>query len=280
MNFEGRVAVVTGGGSGIGLGIVRALAKRGMKLVIADLSEPALEAAVAEVAGQSGEAIGQICDVSNLEAVQALAETTLSQFGQVNVLCNNAGVGLPTPAGKMNLDMWRWIIEVNLLGPINGVSAFLPHIEESGEGHISTTASLAGLIAPEFMGAYAASKHGCVGFMASLERELRVRNSPIRASVLCPAAVNTNISKNSVTHRPARKDAPPQAQKDREKGKSIQASLTQGLDPDLVGETLARAIAKEQFWVMTHPELFSELERQLQSLITDHTLTKANVGLG
>lgn len=280
MNFEGKVAVVTGGGSGIGLGIVRALAKRGMKLVIADLNETNLKTAEAEINENGGEAFAQICDVSDIEAVQALADATLSRYGQVNVLCNNAGVGLPTPFAQIDLDVWRWIIDVNLWGPINGVQAFLPHIEKAGAGHISSTSSLAGLIAPEFGGAYAAAKHGCIGFMTALERELRSRNSPIHASVLCPAAVKTNISRNSALNQPTNKSVSRQEKVGRDKGQSIQSSLSQGIDPDLVGEQLADAISREKFWVMTHPEMFDELARQMQALVTDQTLTKANIGLG
>ena len=279
MHFDDRVAVVTGGASGIGLGIVRALSKRGMKLVIADLDEQGVRRAVAETVDAGGEAIGQICDVSDPEAMHSLADATLSQFGAVHVLCNNAGVGLPTPAHKMNLSDWRWIIEVNLWGAINGVNAFLPHLEKAEQAHINTTSSLAGLIAPEFMGAYAAAKHGCIGFMTSLERELRVRQSAVRTSVLCPAAVDTNISRTSVLHRPDARQAKDAHRGDRDKGKSIQASLSKGMSPDKVGEILADAISKERFWVMTHPELFKELTAQVDALVSDQTLTTANVGL-
>ena len=107
MEFQDRVAVVTGGASGIGLGMVRAFAKRGMKLVIADLDEAALSRAVQEVTAGGGEAVSQVCDVSDRDAVQALADKTIATYGKVNVLCNNAGVGIPTPVKKMKLSDWK-----------------------------------------------------------------------------------------------------------------------------------------------------------------------------
>ena len=125
-DFEGRVAVVTGGASGIGLGMSRAFAKRGMKLVIADLDEEALAAAVKEFEANGTEVASRLTDVSKLEEIEALAELTLSEYGKVNVLCSNAGVGIPTSARKMKLNDWKWIIDVDLWGPIYGLNVFLP----------------------------------------------------------------------------------------------------------------------------------------------------------
>ena len=158
--FTDRVAVITGGASGIGLGMARALAARGMRLSIADLDEATLAAAVAEFEAAGVEVIGTTVDVSDLDSVQRLADVTMERFGQVNVLCNNAGVGIPTSARNMKLKDWKWIIDVDLWGPIYGVNVFLPLIEASGEGHVNSTSSMAGLISSGMMGAYNVAKHG------------------------------------------------------------------------------------------------------------------------
>ncbi len=274
-DFEGRIAVVTGGASGIGLGMVRAFASRGMHLVIADLDQTSLDAAVAEVQASGGQAIGQICDVSKLEAVQGLADLAIETYGKVNVLCNNAGVGIPTSARNMKLDDWEWIINVDLWGPIYGVKVFLPLIEEAGEGHINSTSSMAGLISSGMMGAYNVAKHGVVALMAAVERELRAKKSPITASVLCPGPINTNISRNSVEYRPNRAKPKADGNNAGKMASSIQAALEEGMPPNEVGELVANAISENKFWILTHPWWAKGVQRQLDALVEDQTLTKA-----
>lgn len=276
MEFEGRVAVVTGGASGIGLGMVRSFARRGMRLVIADLDEAAIEKAVNEVIDAGGEAVGKRCDVSSLEQIESLAETTIDTYGKVNVLCNNAGVGIPTTvSGGMKLADWKWIIDVDLWGPIYGTHVFLPLIEEAGEGHINSTSSMAGLISAARMGAYNVAKHGVVALMAATERELRSKKSAITASVLCPGPINTNISFNSVTYRPGKKKPSSDGEKSGQVAKAIQESLEQGMHPDEVGELVADAIENNKFWVLTHPRWAKGMQKQLDALIEDQTLTRA-----
>ncbi len=274
MEFKDRVAVVTGGASGIGLGMVRAFSKRGMKVVIADLGEETLAASVKEINDRGGNAIGQLCDVSKLEDVQALADKTIETYGKVNILCNNAGVGIPTSARKMKLEDWKWIIDVDLWGPIYGVNVFLPLIEESGEGHINSTSSMAGLISSGMMGAYNVAKHGVVALMAATERELRIKKSPITASVLCPGPINTNISFNSVTYRPGKKKPKADGDSTGKMASAIQESLEQGMQPDEVGELVANSIAEEKFWILTHPRWAKAVQKQLDALVDDQSLTR------
>ncbi|MFT7246945.1 MAG: NAD(P)-dependent dehydrogenase (short-subunit alcohol dehydrogenase family) [Candidatus Azotimanducaceae bacterium] len=273
-DFSGRVAVVTGGASGIGLGMVRAFAQRGMKIVVADLDDAALATTLAELANNNIEAIGQRCDVSKLDEVEALAAVAMERFGQVNVLCNNAGVGIPTPASRFKIDDWKWIIDVDLWGPIYGVKTFLPLIEEAGEGHINSTSSMAGLISTATLSAYSVAKHGVVALMAALERELRAKKSPITASVLCPGPINTNISQHSVDYRPSHQDKPKRPPKENKTTASIQASLEAGMQPDEVGELVANAIETNKFWVLTHPHWAKGVQKQLDALRSDQTLTR------
>ena len=274
-DFEGRVAVVTGGASGIGLGMARAFAKRGMHIVVADMDQAALDNVVSELQGAGAQAVGQVCNVAQLDEVQALADFTLEKFGQVNVLCNNAGVGIPTSARNMKLDDWEWIINVDLWGPIYGTKVFLPLLEEAGEGHINATSSMAGLISSGMMGAYNVAKHGVVALMAATERELRAKKSPITASVLCPGPINTNISRNSVGYRPNKAKPKADGNKAGKMASNIQASLEQGMPPDEVGELVAKAIADNKFWILTHPHWAKGVQKQLDALITDQTLTRA-----
>ena len=273
--FQGKTAVITGGASGIGLGIARALAARGMNLVIGDLDAAAMQTAEREFTAQGIDVATQTCDVSSLDAVQALADTAMHRHGAVHVVCNNAGVGIPTSARNMKLDDWKWIIDVDLWGPIYGAKVFVPLLEASGEGHINATSSMAGLISSGMMGAYNVAKHGVVALMAALERELRAKKSTVRASVLCPGPINTNISRNSVTYRPGQ--AKPQADGDKQGrvAENIQASLEQGMAPNDVGELVASAIEPEKFWILTHPHWAKAVQKQLDALMTDQSLTKA-----
>ncbi|MFT4677656.1 MAG: NAD(P)-dependent dehydrogenase (short-subunit alcohol dehydrogenase family) [Candidatus Azotimanducaceae bacterium] len=272
--FSGKVAVVTGGASGIGLGMVRAFAERDMKIVVADLDDDAIKATLEELSSKGIEAIGQRCDVAKLEQVEALAAATMQRFGQVNVLCNNAGVGIPTPTSRFKLDDWEWIINVDLWGPIYGVKTFLPLIEEAGEGHINSTSSMAGLISTSTLSAYSVAKHGVVALMAALERELRHKKSAITASVLCPGPINTNISQHSVDYRPSHQDKPKRPPKENKTTASIQASLEAGMQPDEVGELVAQAIVDNKFWILTHPHWAKGVQKQLDALREDQTLTR------
>ena len=173
--FSGRTAVITGGASGIGLGMARSFAKRGMQLVLADLNEELLQAAQQEFSDAGVAVVSQICDASKLDEVERLAETAMDTFGGVHVVCSNAGVGIPTSARNVKLSDWEWIINVDLWGPIYAVKTFLPLIEAQGEGHINATSSMAGLISSQMMGAYNVAKHGVVALMAATERELRAK---------------------------------------------------------------------------------------------------------
>lgn len=273
--FTDRVAVVTGGASGIGLGIARALGQRGMKLMIADLNEATIESAVRALRVEGVQAEGVRCDVSKLEDVEGLAAATLERFGTVHVLCNNAGVGLPTSSRNIKLEDWKWIIDVDLWGPIYGLKVFTPLIEAAGEGHITSTASMAGLISANKMGAYSVAKHGVVALMCALERELRSKKSSITASVLCPGPINTNISFNSLSYRPERADAVKTSTIKGRQGASIQASLESGMAPDEVGNLVVDAIENQKFWILTHPHWAKGVQRQLDALREDQSLTKA-----
>ncbi|MGI9597715.1 MAG: SDR family NAD(P)-dependent oxidoreductase [Acidimicrobiales bacterium] len=274
-DLQGRVAVVTGGASGIGLGMARAFAGAGMKLVIGDLDKGALEQVQEELTVAGADVVGRLCDVSQLSEIEALADLAVDSYGGVNVLCNNAGIGIPTATHKMKLDDWKWIIDVDLWGPIYGVNVFLPLIEERGEGHINATSSMAGLMAGQMMGAYNVAKHGVVALMATLQRDLRGRNSPVTASVLCPGPINTNISRHSVEFRPGQAKPKADGETSGKVASSIQAILEKGMDPDEVGRLVLEAIRSGEFWILTHPRWTKAIQNQLDAMNDTRTLTDA-----
>ena len=229
---------------------------------------------VAELRAAGTEADSQRCDVSDLAAVEALAAATLDRFGAAHVLCNNAGIGIPTPTHKLNLDDWRWIIDVDLWGPIHGVKVFLPIMEEQGEGHINATSSMAGLFAAGMMGAYNAAKHAVVALQATLERDMRARKSPVRASVLCPGPINTNISRHSVAFRPSRAKPKADGEASGRTAAAIQNSLESGMDPDEVGRLVLDAVQRDRFWVLTHPDMARGIQLQVEAMMAERRLTR------
>jgi NAD(P)-dependent dehydrogenase (short-subunit alcohol dehydrogenase family) len=247
--LEGKVAVVTGAASGIGLGMARAFAHHGMAVVLADLKGERLDAALENLRALGAKAIAVPTDVSQRVEVQALADTAVKEFGAIHVACNNAGI---TIHGKgvweVTPEEWDWISGVNLNGVMYGIQVFLPLIQShGGEGHIVNTASIAGFqVAPHRRsGAYAATKFAVVALTESLWNDLK--DTPIGVSVLAPAAVKTRIYMSNEV-RPERFGGPYKTASLH----PLQHELESGLDPDAVGERVVRAIRERELYVFTH----------------------------
>lgn len=195
-SFDGRGAVITGGASGIGLATATELARRGARLVLADVDGPGLEHAVNQLRGDGVDAHGVLCDVRHLEEMQHLAEESFRLLGQVDVLFSNAGIVVAGPIAEMTHEDWRWVIDIDLWGSIHAVEAFLPRLLEQGTGgHIAFTASFAGLVPNAGLGAYGVAKYGVVGLAETLARE--VKGNGIGVSVLCPMVIETKLASNS-----------------------------------------------------------------------------------
>ena len=195
-DLEGRVAVITGGASGIGLALTRAFLAAGTRVVIADIELQALDDARAALGPEVSERVHSVLvDVADLHSVEVLAASTLDRFGQVDIVCNNAGVSTFNTVDRLTMADWQWVLGVDLWGVINGVHTFLPIMLQQGTpGHIVNTASIAGLVSGiAHLAPYAVAKVGVVSLSETLRMELQMSGAPIGVSVLCPSSTNTNV---------------------------------------------------------------------------------------
>jgi NAD(P)-dependent dehydrogenase (short-subunit alcohol dehydrogenase family) len=194
--FEGRGTVVTGGASGIGLATATEFVRRGARVVLSDVDQPALEHAVNRLRAEGFDAHGVVCDVRHLDEMVHLAEESFRLLGRVDVVFSNAGIVVAGPIAQMTHDDWRWVIDIDLWGSIHAVEAFLPRLLKQGTGgHIAFTASFAGLVPNAGLGTYGVAKYGVVGLAETLARE--VKDNGIGVSVLCPMVVETKLVSNS-----------------------------------------------------------------------------------
>jgi NAD(P)-dependent dehydrogenase (short-subunit alcohol dehydrogenase family) len=252
--LAGRVAVVTGAASGIGLALSRRLGLEGMRVMMADVDAPALTAAARLLEADGIDAAATVTDVSDPDSVEALAGATLGRFGAVHVVCNNAGVNCGGASWEIPLPMWHWVLGVNLFGIVHGIRSFLPHLIAQGEGHVVNTASVAGVIAPPWSGPYSASKHAAVAVSESLRGELAADGSPVGVSVLCPGAVRTGIAQARPGPPGGAGRAAADSPRVAEWRRASAAMVESGIDPAAVAAAVCEAIVSNRFWIFTHPE--------------------------
>ncbi|MCD9623323.1 SDR family NAD(P)-dependent oxidoreductase [Rhabdothermincola salaria] len=262
--LEGKVVIVTGGASGIGLAVAHRFAAEGARLVLADIEAPALDEASASFA-PGAEVVTVVTDVSEADQVDALRDRAIEAFGAVHVVCNNAGVGGGGPMQDLTLSDWDWVLGVNLWGVIHGVRTFLPHLLEQGEGHIVNTASVAGLYSAPFMGPYNVSKYGVVSLSETLAVELAMAESPVGVSVLCPSWVKTNIA-TSTRNRPDDGSAPT-AEEQAGIAAIVEHFLTTGMEATDVAEHVVEAVRTNTFWILTHDETPGAVEQRTRAIL-------------
>ncbi|HEY6334087.1 MAG TPA: SDR family NAD(P)-dependent oxidoreductase [Blastocatellia bacterium] len=267
--FQGRVAVVTGAASGIGRAMAERFAAEGMKVVLADVEEMALAKTVGEIKARGADVVGVVTDVSDRGQVDSLASKALEAFGAVHIVCNNAGVGgNGVPTWDQAPETWQWVIGVNLWGVINGVRSFVPiMLKQGSEGHVVNVASLAGLLSGPLLAPYYATKHAVVALSECLHYELQALGARVKASVLCPGFVRTNII-DSDRNRPEdlrieeRVPTPIEAMMEQ----AFRAQVDAGMPPSQVADLVFEAIRNEKFYIFPHPDLL-EVYRDYSSTV-------------
>jgi NAD(P)-dependent dehydrogenase (short-subunit alcohol dehydrogenase family) len=258
MQFAGKVAVITGGASGIGRGTALAMARRGADLVIADINDRRLEETRADIATLGRRVLAVHCDVAKDADVEHLGETALSTMGRVDILMNNAGVMLRGALEQIPMADWEWSFDINLLGVVRGIRTFLPYMLERGSGYIINTGSVSGLIALTGEGApYVASKFAIVGLSEALA--LYARPKGIGVSVLCPGSVDTNLCET-----------------ERVVGMTPESALAEAVSsaifhsvlmtPDQVGESVVEAVQQQRFFVLPDHHQQSILVQRAQDM--------------
>lgn len=258
-DVTGKTAFITGGASGMGLAMARSFAAAGMKVVIADIEQAALDAVTREFEASNAQFLTVALDVTDREGFVAAADAAQERFGNVHVVCNNAGVALSGAIDKMTYKDWDWLTSVNYDGVVNGIVTFVDRIKAHGEGgHFVNTASMAGHVALPGMSVYTATKYAVVGISETMRADLLAHD--IGVSVLCPGIVNTNIFDAS-RNRPEEyagddaaeallSDVPPE-----QRAARLDELRASALDPAIVGDMVLHAIREDEFYIFTHPEI-------------------------
>ena len=261
-DLKGRVAAITGAGSGLGRAMALAFAREGMELALADVDE----AGLSETRKLVGNALTMKVDVSR----EAEVEEFSRKIDRPYLVCNNAGVSPLGAVWENSVGDWQWILGVNLWGVIHGVRAFAPRLIAQNEGHIVNTASVAGLISPPGSGAYNVTKHAVVALSESLHHDLRERNSKVGVSVLCPAYVPTGIS-NSERNRPKEflnlnEKSPIQKAKEENLRKAVASGR---LTADDVAKAVVAAVKEDRFYILTHPRIKGAIQARMEDILNE-----------
>ncbi len=267
--LAGKTAVITGAASGIGLAMARRFGAEGMNLVVADIEPAPLAEAVQALEAKGYPVESFDIDVRELAQIQALEAAANERFGNVHLLCNNAGVGAGgAVAGVDDMERWRWTIDINLWGVIYGCKTFLPAMIEHGEGaHIVNTASMAGHYASAFMGAYNVSKFGVVALSETMSREMQVAGANVGVSVLCPAFVQTGIA-DSARNLPAELHEEPTEESTAMK-QIIDALVAGGIQADVVAAAVCDAVINDDFWILTHEDAKPAITGRANDIVTN-----------
>ena len=274
--FKDKVAVITGGASGIGLALARRAAAEGMKLVLADIEEGALAAAAAELKAAGAKVLTVKTDVSRAEAVENLAAQTLQAFGGAHLVFNNAGVGgVRVRTWQATAKDWEWVLGVNVWGVIHGVRVFTPIMLRQGdEGHIVNTASAAGFVSMASSAPYAVSKHSVVTLTECLHHDLAQKTDKLKCSVLCPAYVPTGISDSGRNRPAALKETRHKSAADLALDASLKKAVQSGkLTAADVAQKVYEAVRDERFYILTHPKIKPAIQWRMEDILQERNPT-------
>lgn len=264
-DLKGKTAFVTGGASGFGLEFARAFLKEGMRVALADIEAPALAKARDSLQADDKRLRGFVCDTADRASLQRAADGAIEAFGRVHLVCNNAGVGgRPGSVDELPDRQWNWVLSVNLMGVVHGISVFLPHMRGHGEGgHFLNTASMAGMLGQPHDGPYSASKAAVIGISESLCYELRGSN--IGVSVLCPGFAKTGIalSERNAPAELAGDVEAPLSQAGAAHAAQIREFIARGIEPAEVAARALRGILDDDLYIFTHPDMRPMLEKRL-----------------
>jgi len=266
--FAGKVAVITGAGSGFGREFARTGAALGMKLVLADIQADALEAVAEELRGGGAEVLALRTDVSKAKDMEALADGAFEKFGSVHLLFNNAGVGGGGFAWENSVADWEWVLGVNVWSVIHGIRLFVPRmIAQDEQCHVVNTASVAGLLSAQMMAAYNVSKHAVVTLSETLFQDLRVAGAKIGVTVLCPAFVPTGIS-TSERNRPAEFPAAEPTASQRAAAAATEKAVSSGkVTAAEVAGKVFDCIRENRFYCLTHPKILGSVAMRLEDIL-------------
>ncbi len=274
--FKDKVAVITGGASGLGLAMARRFAREGMKLVLGDIEEEPLRKVEQEFRRSGIPVLAIRTDVSRGHDVERLAEKTLATFGAVHIVCNNAGVGPGGVVWENSTADWEWVLGVNVWGVIHGVRVFVPiMLRQNTPCHVVNTASVAGLLSVPGMGIYCVSKHAVVTLTECLYHDLAARGAKIGTSVLCPAYVPTGIADSernrpAMLHNPPRPRSPEDAERERQMRHAVESGR---ISADEVAQMVFDAIVQDRFYILTHPRIKTAVEARVRDIIEDRNPT-------
>lgn len=252
------VAVITGAGKGLGKSLALALARRGCRLVLADIDADKLHALGERLLGMNACVLLVVTDVSRAESVQALASRAYANFGRVDLLFNNAGVLATGASWEHSHDAWQRVLGVNLWGVIHATQAFVPRmLEQTGGAHIINIASLAGVTCGPWVAPYTVSKHGVVALSECLHAEMQTLGKPIRVSVACPGAIRTDIAS----------ELPAQLAHGGELNAHLRTLISNAMPPEEAAELIVAGAQAGHFWIFTHTEARTAAQRRLERII-------------